>query len=74
VVHHIDGNKFNNSVKNLLVLTQKEHREVHGLKYDLLMQKEVDKIIEELSRLNKKEIKRMFKNLGKNRINRHCPE
>lgn len=30
VIHHIDGNKINNSVKNLLRCTKKSHREIHG--------------------------------------------
>jgi hypothetical protein len=30
VVHHIDGDKLNNAVDNLLPLSKKEHRKVHG--------------------------------------------
>ena len=30
VVHHIDGNKLNNAVSNLLPLTKKAHKELHG--------------------------------------------
>ena len=30
VVHHIDGNKLNNTVSNLIPLTKKAHRELHG--------------------------------------------
>lgn len=28
-VHHIDGNKKNNKIENLLLLTRKEHRRIH---------------------------------------------
>ena len=28
-VHHIDGDKTNNSIENLIVLTHKEHRRIH---------------------------------------------
>lgn len=29
-VHHIDGNKLNNSYKNLKIVTKAEHRKIHG--------------------------------------------
>lgn len=29
-VHHIDGNKLNNSKNNLQILTRKEHKKIHG--------------------------------------------
>ena len=30
-VHHIDGNKLNNEVENLMVLTKSEHKRLHNL-------------------------------------------
>ena len=30
VVHHIDGNKLNNEIDNLLPMGKREHREIHG--------------------------------------------
>lgn len=30
VVHHIDGDKLNNAVENLIALTKQAHREAHG--------------------------------------------
>ena len=30
VVHHVDGNKFNNASENLLVVTRGEHRRLHS--------------------------------------------
>ena len=32
VVHHIDGNKSNNSLENLIVMTRSEHTRLHGTK------------------------------------------
>lgn len=32
VVHHIDGNITNNSIKNLQLMTHKEHKSLHGKK------------------------------------------
>ena len=29
VIHHIDGNKQNNTIENLILLTQKEHANIH---------------------------------------------
>lgn len=31
VIHHIDFNKDNNSIENLQLLTEEEHRKLHGL-------------------------------------------
>ena len=33
VVHHIDGNKKNNDINNLQLLTNKEHATLHGKKH-----------------------------------------
>ena len=30
VIHHKDGNKLNNQIENLQILTGEEHKEVHG--------------------------------------------
>lgn len=32
VVHHQDGDKQNNSIKNLIILTREEHNYVHGIR------------------------------------------
>ena len=31
VVHHIDGNKLNNDLSNLLIMTNSEHAKLHGI-------------------------------------------
>lgn len=33
IVHHIDGNKWNNNIKNLRVMTQDKHHELHCRKW-----------------------------------------
>lgn len=33
IVHHIDGNKYNNNVNNLQVMTQSDHARLHQQKY-----------------------------------------
>ena len=33
VVHHSDGNKTNNRKRNLVVMSRKEHNELHGLNF-----------------------------------------
>ena len=30
IVHHIDGNKRNNKINNLVIMTQEDHEEIHG--------------------------------------------
>ena len=30
IVHHIDGNKRNNAIENLMVMTQSEHAKLHA--------------------------------------------
>lgn len=32
-VHHIDGNKRNNSLENLMILSHSDHGKLHGLEY-----------------------------------------
>lgn len=32
IVHHIDGNKFNNNIKNLQIVTREEHARIHATK------------------------------------------
>ena len=32
-VHHINGNRFDNRIENLMIVTQKEHDEIHKWKY-----------------------------------------
>lgn len=34
VVHHIDGNKRNNAVQNLMVVTRSEHARIHAKEID----------------------------------------
>ena len=34
VVHHIDGNKRNNSIENLMVVTRVEHARIHQINLD----------------------------------------
>lgn len=31
-IHHKDRNKLNNKIKNLELLTRKQHKEIHGIK------------------------------------------
>lgn len=31
VVHHIDGDKRNNNISNLIIVTQEEHEKLHGI-------------------------------------------
>jgi len=64
-VHHLDGNKFNNSIKNLLILTREEHKKIHNIRFDKIMQRDIDKIIENLRKLDEKEIKKMFESFKK---------
>ena len=33
-VHHIDGNKINNDISNLAVVTREEHKNIHGILED----------------------------------------
>lgn len=35
VVHHIDGNHFNDAPENRLILTPKEHTQIHMMQGDL---------------------------------------
>lgn len=65
VIHHIDGNKLNNTLNNLIVLDQKHHRQLHAqlqsisylliengyIRYDL--DKQEYQIVEKLKRLLK---------------------
>lgn len=64
-IHHIDGNKFNNSIKNLLILTREEHKKIHGIVIDTLMRKEIDEIIKKIKNLNGGEIKQMLNSFKK---------
>ena len=64
-IHHIDGNKFNNSIKNLLILTREEHKKIHGIIVDTLMRKEVDEIIKKIKNLNGGEIRQMLNSFKK---------
>lgn len=32
IVHHIDGNKFNNDIFNLQIVTRSEHAKIHNIK------------------------------------------
>lgn len=36
-VHHIDGDKFNNSINNLCLLTNKEHQKAHNSLVDCVI-------------------------------------
>ena len=31
IVHHIDGNKQNNDIKNLLLMTESDHMKLHNI-------------------------------------------
>ena len=64
-VHHIDGNKFNNSIKNLLIVTREEHKKIHRINVDTLTQKEINEIIKKIKNLNGGEIKQMLNSFGK---------
>ena len=65
VVHHKDGNKFNNSIKNLQIVTREEHSKIHGKEFTPLIPGDVEKIITRLGSLDKKQLKVMFKELKK---------
>ncbi|MEK6853218.1 MAG: HNH endonuclease [Nanoarchaeota archaeon] len=49
VVHHVDGNKKNNAISNLIIITREDHEKLHMAKE---RQKEIDlkKLILELSK------------------------
>ena len=34
IIHHIDGNKFNNSIENLKCITSSEHNKLHRKKQE----------------------------------------
>jgi len=53
IIHHIDSNKVNNLLKNLLLLTNKTHAKLHANAYDFIVEKG---LIEEY--LNKMGVKR----------------
>lgn len=43
-VHHIDGNKQNNDIKNLKLVSKESHKEIHISKKELLSNKELAKL------------------------------
>jgi L-lysine 2,3-aminomutase len=68
IVHHIDGNKLNNRIKNLLILTHEEHMKIHNLPFDRLMQVNIDQILHNFNQMNEEEIIEMFKKIRKKSI------
>lgn len=44
-VHHIDGNKFNNSINNLCLLTNKEHQKAHKTLIDCIISLYKNKLV-----------------------------
>lgn len=54
-IHHIDGNKLNNSIENLIFVTRKEHSVLHVLMREG-DQEQYDELISRIQRDNKERV------------------
>lgn len=45
IVHHKDGNKQNNSIENLQILTESEHQKLHSLNKEIIRDNKTGRII-----------------------------
>ena len=64
VVHHIDRDKLNNSVKNLAILTPLAHKKIHGIPLTE-EEKAYELILNNLKNLNGSTLKGMLERMNK---------
>lgn len=52
-VHHVDENKLNNDINNLIVLTKSEHTKLHNSKKEIIRDKKSGRILKIINKENK---------------------